>query len=231
MSPRVRIRKIVGQLASSFPAVAIMPTLLRGASPVIYFHTASNTGSWYRQFDSGLRLDALDARLSELARWFRFVSLGDVIRGGEQGRHRRPALAVTIDDGFELVRTGVADVLERHGITGTTMVITSCLDNKNLMWRNKISAVLAERPAGKLGAGISSRGLESRDRKARRRWRGGTPWGGSDRPAALWVATRSGGGQSSLRAQWGLDDLASNRLGKRVSPDHEIAEAVVEQRS
>jgi peptidoglycan/xylan/chitin deacetylase (PgdA/CDA1 family) len=59
----------------------------------------------------------------------------------------RPLMALTFDDGFDLIREGVVDVLTEHGIYGTFFVITDCIDNKQLMWRNMLVAI--ERAKGR----------------------------------------------------------------------------------
>jgi peptidoglycan/xylan/chitin deacetylase (PgdA/CDA1 family) len=79
-----------------------------------------------------------------LARDSEFASLGEVMRdGGPTSR----LLAVTFDDAFDLIRTGAIEVLDAHGIKATTFAITATLDNRELMWRNKLSAITALRPA------------------------------------------------------------------------------------
>jgi peptidoglycan/xylan/chitin deacetylase (PgdA/CDA1 family) len=57
-----------------------------------------------------------------------------------------PLLAVTFDDGFDLVGTGAKAVLDAHGAKATVFVLTDFLDNRGLMWRNKLSAIRALRP-------------------------------------------------------------------------------------
>jgi peptidoglycan/xylan/chitin deacetylase (PgdA/CDA1 family) len=59
------------------------------------------------------------------------------------GQNGVPRLAITFDDGFDLVRNGAVDVLEQHGVQATVFVVTSALDNESLMWRNKLSAIRA----------------------------------------------------------------------------------------
>ena len=55
-------------------------------------------------------------------------------------------LAVTFDDGFDLVRSGALEVLNAHGVKATSFVVTAMLDNRALMWRYKLSAIQTLRP-------------------------------------------------------------------------------------
>ena len=55
-------------------------------------------------------------------------------------------VAVTFDDGFDLMGSGAKEVLDAHGVKATTFVLTAMVDNRGLMWRNKLSAICALRP-------------------------------------------------------------------------------------
>ena len=44
---------------------------------------------------------------------------------------------------FDLLGNGVVDFLEDHGIKATFFVITNCLDNRRMMWRHKLFAMLS----------------------------------------------------------------------------------------
>jgi peptidoglycan/xylan/chitin deacetylase (PgdA/CDA1 family) len=94
-------------------------------------------------FGPPFSLEDLDAQLTELGRHFEFAPLATVL-----ARHGEPSslLAVTFDDGFDLVGSGAKEVLDAHGVKATTFVVTAMLDNRGLMWRNKLSAIRALRP-------------------------------------------------------------------------------------
>jgi peptidoglycan/xylan/chitin deacetylase (PgdA/CDA1 family) len=141
---------------------------------IVYAHYYGGWTPHNAMFEIGGPPEQLDDQLTELARWFRFAPLGDVLdahaRATSSGPEppvdsdrERPLLAITFDDGFDLIRSGVADVLERHGVRATTFLITSTIDNKNLMWRNKLSAIQSlrgpERCVRSYNALMSERGL------------------------------------------------------------------------
>jgi peptidoglycan/xylan/chitin deacetylase (PgdA/CDA1 family) len=105
------------------------------------------TGPHLAAFGPGLTAERLDEHLTTLGRRFEFASLDQVLadndddRDGASGR-----VAVTFDDGFDLMAGGAADVLRAHGVRATTFVLTAMLDNRGLMWRNKLSAIRTLRP-------------------------------------------------------------------------------------
>jgi peptidoglycan/xylan/chitin deacetylase (PgdA/CDA1 family) len=88
----------------------------------------------------------LDATLTELARSFTFAPLADVLAGSAQAAKGRAPLAVTFDDGFDMMTGRVPEVLGRHGVSATVFVITDCVGNRQLMWRNKLSTIAALSP-------------------------------------------------------------------------------------
>ena len=87
----------------------------------------------------------LDDVLTTLGRHFEFAPLADVLAANQAGDGSSLRLAVTFDDGFDLIASGALDVLNAHGVKATTFVLTTMLDNRNLMWRNKLSAILTLR--------------------------------------------------------------------------------------
>jgi peptidoglycan/xylan/chitin deacetylase (PgdA/CDA1 family) len=145
VSVRAALKSAVGRLAAS-PAFAWRTRReLARRVDVIYYHFVGGVTPWYADFYAGATLERLDRDLGLLGRWFRFASLRKVVEGAPGGD--RPLLAVTFDDGFDVVRMGALDVLESHGVAATTFVITSCVGNERLMWRNKLSAARAQRGA------------------------------------------------------------------------------------
>jgi peptidoglycan/xylan/chitin deacetylase (PgdA/CDA1 family) len=104
------------------------------------------------------------ADLSWLEKHFRFASLHEVIaQAGEQDSVRRPPLAVTFDDGLDLIEDGVAQVLDKFKISATAFINTETIDNQTLMWRHALAICIAERGSEETGrqySGIAaSRGM------------------------------------------------------------------------
>jgi peptidoglycan/xylan/chitin deacetylase (PgdA/CDA1 family) len=49
---------------------------------------------------------------------------------------------LTFDDGQDPSGAGILEVLHRFAIHATSFLVTSCLDNQRLMWRNKLSVIV-----------------------------------------------------------------------------------------
>lgn len=111
---------------------------------VVYYHYVGPPAPFYSAFDAGVDVRRLDHDLRRLARTFHFAPLADVLHADGTAADGRPMLAISFDDGFDMLTGGVPEVLRAHHVSATVFAITGCLDNRDLMWRNKLSAVLAE---------------------------------------------------------------------------------------
>jgi peptidoglycan/xylan/chitin deacetylase (PgdA/CDA1 family) len=158
-----------------------------GTANVVYGHYVGPRVPHVDAFYTGLDAERFDRTLAELARWFSFAPLDEVVAGTAPANGRAP-LAVTFDDGFDMSSGAVPEILARHGISATVFVITGCVGNRELMWRNKLSAILARTPAGVVerayGTLAAERGLAVGDLLAAS-WQ----WRAADKDAladALW---------------------------------------------
>jgi peptidoglycan/xylan/chitin deacetylase (PgdA/CDA1 family) len=156
----------LGRLATA-PGVArrTHKSFADGAN-VIYGHYVGPSVPHVAAFYTGLDAERLDHTLESLSRWFSFTPLADVVAGAAPG-NGRPPLALTFDDGFAMGDGAVPEILARHGVNATVFVITGCVGNRQLMWRNKLSAILATAPAPMVAAAYDDmaarRGLASGD--------------------------------------------------------------------
>ncbi len=141
--------RLKGAVKDAVGASALLPLVarrtrraLRSRVNVVYTHYVGERVPYYSDFYAGSTLDRFDADLTVLEQHFEIVPLPDLVKTAVgDDASGAPRLAITFDDGFDLVGNGVLDVLESHGARATTFVITGMLDNENLMWRNKLSAI------------------------------------------------------------------------------------------
>jgi peptidoglycan/xylan/chitin deacetylase (PgdA/CDA1 family) len=136
------LRRHVGILALSPPLARRTLRELAGRTPIVYAHHVGAVAPHLAAVGGALSPEELDDRLSALERHFEFAALADALADGSGQR-----LAVTFDDGFDLTSSGALDVLGAHRVKATMFVLTAMRGNRGLMWRNKLSAVLALRPA------------------------------------------------------------------------------------
>ena len=136
------LRRHVGILSLSPPLVRRTLREIAGRTAIVYGHQVGAPAPHLDAVGGALPAEQLDARLTDLGRHFAFAPLDEVLAGTGERR-----LAVTFDDGFDPVAGGALDVLNAHGVRATMFVLTDMRGNRGLMWRNKLSAVLALRPA------------------------------------------------------------------------------------
>ena len=140
------LMRLSGKLMAAHPVSALtMPGIARNHVNVIYSHYFGRPRPYlYKYNASTMSLEALVALLTKLRRYFVFSTVGEILADGLGAETAVPnRLAVTFDDGFDLVREGVIDVLRAQGVRATFFVITDCLDNRHLMWRNKLLAMIS----------------------------------------------------------------------------------------
>ena len=144
MSLRNQIKHLAGALCSVRPLHPFVSSRHQDSVNVVYYHFVGSAAPHYEAFYSGCTVERFARDLEQLSRVFDFASLAEVIGTRPRtGSGTKPIVAVTFDDGLDLGRTPVRNVLRRFGVQATTFVITSCVDNARLMWRHKLSAVKA----------------------------------------------------------------------------------------
>jgi peptidoglycan/xylan/chitin deacetylase (PgdA/CDA1 family) len=144
---RAGLRRHAATVALSAPAAPWTRRTLRGRTKIVYAHHVGPAAPHLASFGPAFTVAALDEHLAALARHFEFASLAEVLAANDADDAGASArLAVTFDDGFDLIGSGALDVLDAHGVKATTFVLTEMLDNRGLMWRNKLSAIRALRP-------------------------------------------------------------------------------------
>jgi peptidoglycan/xylan/chitin deacetylase (PgdA/CDA1 family) len=140
------LRRQAAILALSRPFVRRTLRALGGRTKIVYAHHVGPVAPHLTAFGPAFTPERLDEHLTMLRRHFEFAPLSEVLADNAAGGGSR-RLAVTFDDGFDLIAGGALDILDAHGVKATSFVLTAMLDNRGLMWRNKLSAIQALRPA------------------------------------------------------------------------------------
>ena len=139
------LRRHAGILAISGPFARRTLGSLGRRTKIVYAHHVGPPAPHLASFGPAFGPEELDAQLTDLGRHVEFAPLEAVLAQNGSGDAASPLLAVTFDDGFDLVGSGAKEVLDSHGAKATTFVLTAMLDNRGLMWRNKLSAIRALR--------------------------------------------------------------------------------------
>ena len=138
---RAALRRPAAALALSGPVAPLTRRALEGRTKIVYAHHVDPPAHHHAAFGPAFTPEQLDDHLTMLGRHFEFASLSDVLEDSRVGGGASRMLAVTFDDGFDLVRSGALEVLNAHRVKATSFVVTAMLDNRALMWRYKLSAI------------------------------------------------------------------------------------------
>jgi peptidoglycan/xylan/chitin deacetylase (PgdA/CDA1 family) len=138
------VKALLGAASASRLLRPVVARQLRTRTNVVYYHYVGRSTPYYSAFYGGCTFDRLRRDIEELAEVFQFASLEQVCeeRSGAQRGSDRPSLAVTFDDGFRVNQPQVLELFDKHQIKATTFLTTGCVDNRSLMWRHKLSAIL-----------------------------------------------------------------------------------------
>jgi peptidoglycan/xylan/chitin deacetylase (PgdA/CDA1 family) len=136
------LKWVVAPLSFSRPVAAFARERLYTTYNVLYYHFIGPRVPYYGLDDGDYRLEQFARDIRKLMGYFDFVPLRDLFTT-PQDKTSKPLAALTFDDGFDMINNGVMDFLSKHGLGATTFLITSCLDNQRLMWRNKLMSIRA----------------------------------------------------------------------------------------
>ncbi len=110
---------------------------MRKTVNIVYYHWVGEHSPHYA---GGCPLDRFWSDLKFLKQNFKIVSLQHLI-DREEEHAGSPSLAVTFDDGFDLSHPDFLQILDENSVKATSLVVTACLDNAHLMWRNMLSVI------------------------------------------------------------------------------------------
>jgi peptidoglycan/xylan/chitin deacetylase (PgdA/CDA1 family) len=143
---RTAVKRGIGWLALSPPLRPWIRRGLRRRINIVTTHYIGAPVSYYADFYHGSTIERFDRDLAILKGYFDFAPLVDVIhQSTAREEPSRPLLALTFDDGFDMLRNRVMEVLDHHAIRATSFLVTSTVGNENLMWRSKLTAIRALR--------------------------------------------------------------------------------------
>lgn len=139
---KAKLAGLAGAALKSPVFQPLMHRFYRKRLPIVFYHGIWPAGSVMKQLFWGQDIDVFRAEMQALSKRFRFVTLDEIVALNASGSAPAdPVMAVTFDDGHEMMRTGAIEVLEEFGIRSTIFVITNCVGNAHLMWMHALNAV------------------------------------------------------------------------------------------
>jgi peptidoglycan/xylan/chitin deacetylase (PgdA/CDA1 family) len=124
-----------------------------------YHLVAAHTPPHIRHLYEAKNLKQFEEDLDFLLRHFRAIGLQDLYCHAFEEKHiKHPSFFLSFDDGLSSFYDVVAPVLERKGVPATCFLNPSFVDNKDIMYRYKVSLII-ERLSGKNTSDSGYRGV------------------------------------------------------------------------
>ena len=133
------IVSLVGQTLIKFPFLNnLLLKYKQDSLRIVYYHMISSSNHKY-YFDKK-SINPLEFRnhLRYLKNKFDIISLENATELLKQNKSLKKKLVITFDDGFSEIYNVIAPILNDENITASFFLTTNMIDNKDLMWRNKL---------------------------------------------------------------------------------------------
>ena len=127
----------------------IMTYATKRSFRIVYYHMISDSPLSY-YFDTQLSEANFVKQIKWFKKHFNIISLEEALARLEANSSLDGYLSITFDDGFRECYDIVAPILLEEKITSTFFLITDCLDNKKLMWRNRLLYIINNVPKNKI---------------------------------------------------------------------------------
>ena len=112
-----------------------------------YYHLISNESREHNFDNKKISPEVFEKHLSFFIKHFDIISLTEALKLAERGKLLHRKLVLTFDDGLAENYSVAAPILKEKKLPATFFLIGNCIDNKDLMWRNKLLVI--KRRAGK----------------------------------------------------------------------------------
>lgn len=134
--------RALGKAATIFPLIFKPMISIRGSGlRIVYYHMIGDREKEYYTSKSYISVDDFQKQIDFLKYNFQYISLSNAISKYYSGENLDGYFTITTDDGFQENYTDIAPMLIENDLRATIFLVTNCIDNKNLMWRNKLHII------------------------------------------------------------------------------------------
>jgi len=121
---------------------------------IVYYHMVSKNDYPFYFDNKAISVDEFREQILFFKKHYDIISLSDAIEFAKKGSSLKRKLVITFDDGFTDNYTVAAPILGELNCSATFFLIGNCIDNKDLMWRNKLLLIQ------KVDEAVLKKGLE-----------------------------------------------------------------------
>lgn len=108
---------------------------------IVYFHAVTDEPREHYFYEFAPTAAAFTDLIKLFKSKFEVISLNEAITRANEGRSLEKCISFTFDDGFSECYSTIAPILHDEGLTATFFLIENTIDNRDLMWRNKLICI------------------------------------------------------------------------------------------
>lgn len=105
---------------------------------IIYYHMISDSSNSFYFSNKGISRKIFEEHIKFFQKHFVFVNFFEAFDSSNRKYKNKKPIIITFDDGFKENMKSVLPVLKKYNISATFFISTNFIDNKDLMWRNKL---------------------------------------------------------------------------------------------
>lgn len=105
---------------------------------IVYYHMISNSDYPFYFDNKAISVKEFKEQLLFFKKRYDIISLSQAIEFAQNRESLKRKLVITFDDGFADNYLFAAPILNDLDLTATFFLIGNCIDNQDLMWRNKL---------------------------------------------------------------------------------------------
>jgi peptidoglycan/xylan/chitin deacetylase (PgdA/CDA1 family) len=112
---------------------------------IVYYHMVSNFERPHYFDHKAISKKLFQEQIDFFKQHYKIVCISEAIYLIDNNENIKNLLVISFDDGFKENFTNIYPILKRNKISGTFFIISNCIDNKDLMWRNKLLLINREK--------------------------------------------------------------------------------------
>lgn len=105
---------------------------------IVYYHMISDIDKNYYFKNKAITKTLFQQQIDFFKKHYTIVSMQQALDLIDNEKDTKNILVISFDDGFKENFTTIYPILKKNNILGTFFLISNCIDNKDLMWRNKL---------------------------------------------------------------------------------------------
>ena len=105
---------------------------------IVYYHIVTEKNQPYYFDNKSITPKEFECQINFLKKHYEIISLSEAMLYAKEKKSLKKKLVLTFDDGFTENHTVIAPILSKNNLSAVFYLMSNCIDNKDLMWRNKL---------------------------------------------------------------------------------------------